>query len=148
MKGLKRFSLTSVLLFTFLTFACSIDIAGINAKNSNSEYNKVTPVSLVSSNSSFYRPTNSNSILTSSYRWRDGYFHYGVDLGYTYNIPTAERKIYASAAGKVIFSGTASSSNYGSGYGNLIVIDHGNGYQSRYGHLSSTKVVLLSRYWK
>lgn len=39
--------------------------------------------------------------------------------------------IYAADSGVVVFSGPASG-----GYGNMIMIDHGNGYQTLYGHLS------------
>ena len=43
--------------------------------------------------------------------------------------------IYASDTGVVVFSG-------GSiwGYGNLIIIDHGNGFQTAYAHLSQINV--------
>ena len=40
--------------------------------------------------------------------------------------------VYAADSGVVVFSGGA----FG-GYGNMIMIDHGNGYQTLYGHLSS-----------
>jgi len=42
--------------------------------------------------------------------------------------------VYATAAGKVSFAG------YSGNYGNLIVIDHGFGLQTRYGHLLGYKV--------
>jgi murein DD-endopeptidase MepM/ murein hydrolase activator NlpD len=40
--------------------------------------------------------------------------------------------VFAADAGVVVFAGWA----YG-GYGNMIMIDHGNGYQTLYAHLSS-----------
>jgi len=40
--------------------------------------------------------------------------------------------VYASDGGVVVFSGWSTG-----GYGNTVVIDHGNGYQTLYGHLSS-----------
>lgn len=40
--------------------------------------------------------------------------------------------VFASDAGVVVFAGWANG-----GYGNMIMIDHGNGYQSLYAHLSS-----------
>ena len=43
--------------------------------------------------------------------------------------------VYASDSGVIVFSGW---SNYGYGY--LVVIDHGNGYQTAYGHLSAINV--------
>ena len=42
--------------------------------------------------------------------------------------------MFATAAGKVTFSG------YSGNYGNLIVIDHGFGLQTRYGHLLASTV--------
>lgn len=59
-------------------------------------------------------------------------FHGGVDItgGGYYGTP-----IYATRGGTVI------AANYGtSGYGNYVVIDHGDGYTSLYGHCSSLKV--------
>lgn len=43
--------------------------------------------------------------------------------------------IWASDAGTVVYAGWNSS-----GYGNLIVLDHGNGWESRYAHLSQINV--------
>lgn len=43
--------------------------------------------------------------------------------------------IYAADSGVVVFSGSALG-----GYGNMIMIDHGNGYQTLYAHLSSVGV--------
>lgn len=43
--------------------------------------------------------------------------------------------IYATDSGLVVYSGTV-----GGGYGIMVMIDHGNGYQSLYAHLSSTNV--------
>lgn len=51
--------------------------------------------------------------------------HGGVDLHAKYGDP-----VYAAANGKVVFTGVSG------GYGNLIVVAHGNGYQTYYGHLS------------
>jgi LysM repeat protein len=51
--------------------------------------------------------------------------HGGVDLHAKYGDP-----VYAAANGKVVFTGVSG------GYGNLIVVAHGNGLQTYYGHLS------------
>jgi LysM repeat protein len=51
--------------------------------------------------------------------------HGGVDLHAKYGDP-----VYAAANGRVAFTGVSG------GYGNLIVVAHGNGYQTYYGHLS------------
>ncbi len=73
-------------------------------------------------NSSFIWPLN-NIDISSTFGYRNGDLHAGIDL-------RAHRgtEIYASAAGKVVFSGRRS------GYGQMIVIDHGNGIETVYGH--------------
>ncbi len=71
-------------------------------------------------------------ILTSPYGYRvhpirGGYiFHSGIDIAAAYGTP-----IRAAASGIVIMSGW-----YG-GYGNAVVIDHGNGYSTLYGHCAA-----------
>lgn len=51
--------------------------------------------------------------------------HQGIDIGASYGTP-----IKATADGKVKYAGS-----YG-GYGNLVIIDHGNGIETYYGHCS------------
>ena len=55
-----------------------------------------------------------------------GRTHKGIDL-YTQK----EREVFAAGTGKVIFVGRQS------GYGRLIIIDHGSKVETRYAHLSS-----------
>lgn len=75
--------------------------------------------------------------LTSRYGYRPipiagaSPFHKGIDIGASYGTP-----IYASDGGTVEYSG------WQSGYGYLVIIDHGNGYKTYYGHNSS---LLVSR---
>jgi murein DD-endopeptidase MepM/ murein hydrolase activator NlpD len=57
------------------------------------------------------------------FRIRD--FHSGLDIANVLYTP-----IYTTADGKVVFSG------WQSGYGNVIVIDHGHNYRTVYGHLA------------
>jgi septal ring factor EnvC (AmiA/AmiB activator) len=64
--------------------------------------------------------------VTSEYGPRWGTIHRGIDLGASTGTP-----IGASAAGRVIFAG------WQGGYGNLVVIDHGNGVATAYAHMSS-----------
>ncbi|HZW76851.1 MAG TPA: M23 family metallopeptidase [Flavobacteriaceae bacterium] len=52
-------------------------------------------------------------------------FHYGMDFSAPRGTP-----IYATGEGKVVRA-----DNKASGYGNHVIIDHGYGYQSLYGHL-------------
>jgi murein DD-endopeptidase MepM/ murein hydrolase activator NlpD len=51
--------------------------------------------------------------------------HTGLDIRGAFGQP-----IYAAAAGRVVRVGPWS------GYGNVVVIDHGHGIETRYGHLS------------
>ena len=67
-------------------------------------------------------------------RTLSGYDYSGIHRGI--DIAGAEgNAVYAVDSGVVVFSGW---SEYG--YGNLIVIDHGTGWQSAYGHLSAAAV--------
>lgn len=84
----------------------------------------------VSSSARFMHPLNGRGTISSTYGSRWGTFHYGLDFAAPAGTP-----IYASAGGKVIYSGY----NNG-GYGKLIIIDHGNGYQTYYAHCSSLYV--------
>lgn len=58
--------------------------------------------------------------------------HNGVDLASNYGA-----KIYAAADGQVLIS---KNSGWNGGYGSYVVIKHGNGTQTLYGHLSGTAV--------
>jgi murein DD-endopeptidase MepM/ murein hydrolase activator NlpD len=60
--------------------------------------------------------------------------HNGIDIAAPVGTP-----VYASAAGEVIVS---QSSGWNGGYGNYIVVKHGNGTQTLYAHLSSTSVAV------
>jgi len=61
-----------------------------------------------------------------------GAFHEGVDIADDYGTP-----IVATAAGVVTFAGYTDG-----GYGNLVEIDHGNGFVTRYGHNSAVLVTV------
>jgi LysM repeat protein len=58
--------------------------------------------------------------------------HNGIDIG----VPVGT-SVVAAASGNVI---VAKSSGYNGGYGEMVVIDHGNGIQTVYGHLSAVHV--------
>jgi murein DD-endopeptidase MepM/ murein hydrolase activator NlpD len=67
--------------------------------------------------------------ITSPYGPRWGGYHTGIDI----NCETGDR-IVASKAGKVI------ASEWGGGYGRMIIIDHGNGVSTLYAHNSALYV--------
>jgi len=66
--------------------------------------------------------------ITSRYGLRSRDNHKGIDIGASYG-----SSIYAAAAGTV----TTSAYGYNGGYGNYVIISHGNGVQTLYGHCSS-----------
>lgn len=76
---------------------------------------------------SLMRPV--SGVLTSRYGYRWGRTHTGIDIG----VPTGT-PVKASASGKVTFAGWKGS------LGNLVVISHGNGIQTYYGHNSRLTV--------
>ncbi|GAW93103.1 peptidase M23 [Calderihabitans maritimus] len=69
--------------------------------------------------------------VSSGFGWRRNpitgrrQFHAGVDIAASYG-----NGVYAYAEGKVVYAGWAG------GYGKVIFIDHGNGLETRYAHLS------------
>ena len=64
--------------------------------------------------------------ITSPFGWRWGRMHEGIDIG----APTGTA-IHAAKAGTIIFAGVQS------GYGNIVIIDHGAGVATAYGHMSA-----------
>lgn len=68
-------------------------------------------------------------IVTSNYGKRNGRMHKGIDLA-----DKSGTEIYASESGEVI------TACYSGNYGNLVIIDHKNGYVSYYAHCSKILV--------
>jgi murein DD-endopeptidase MepM/ murein hydrolase activator NlpD len=107
------------------------EVAGLQASSS-----RVT-AQLQSSGSSSYDSTPSSSGLiwpvngpvVSGFGMRWGRMHEGIDIAVGYGTP-----IHAAASGTVVFSG------WMSGYGNFVIIDHGGGMATAYGHQSSIAV--------
>ena len=77
-----------------------------------------------SSSSGFIWPV--SGVVTSGFGWRWGRMHEGIDIAAPSGTP-----IRAAAAGRIIFAGVMS------GYGNITIIDHGNGLATAYAHQSS-----------
>lgn len=74
----------------------------------------------------FSWPTSSHALSGNDY-WSG---HLGIDIA-----GSNGDGVFASDAGVVVFAGWSNG-----GYGNMVMIDHGNGYQSLYAHLSSVNV--------
>lgn len=82
-----------------------------------------------------------NARVSSNYGYRTmggrGEFHPGIDLAAPYGTP-----IYATGTGTVTYAG------WKNGYGNFVVIEHANGYVTRYGHASRILVSVGDRVTK
>ena len=90
----------------------------------------VPPPPPPSSGSRFIWPFPLN-LVTSEYGPRWGRLHAGIDFGRgAANV--AGTAVIAASAGKVII---ANKTNSHGGYGNAVVLDHGNGLHTLYGHL-------------
>jgi murein DD-endopeptidase MepM/ murein hydrolase activator NlpD len=76
----------------------------------------------------FIFPTTEHWLSGTDYRPDVG--HYGVDFA-----GSLGNAVYAVDAGVIVYAGWNDW-----GYGNLIIVDHGNGWQSLYGHLSQINV--------
>jgi murein DD-endopeptidase MepM/ murein hydrolase activator NlpD len=70
-----------------------------------------------------------HGVITSGFGWRWGRMHEGVDLAVSNGTP-----VVAAKAGVVIVAG------WMGGYGNLVVVDHGGGISTAYGHNTSVTV--------
>lgn len=91
---------------------------------------KTPPSAVVASRGSgaFIWPTRGSVSSRFGRRW--GRHHEGIDIANSKGTP-----IYAADSGTVTFAGYNSG-----GYGNLVKISHGNGIETRYGHMSSIVV--------
>jgi murein DD-endopeptidase MepM/ murein hydrolase activator NlpD len=84
----------------------------------------------------FSKPT-SRGTITSSFGWRWGRRHEGVDIGMPVGTP-----VKAADGGKVTFAG------WKSGYGKIVIIDHGGNMETRYAHNSELLVKKGDRVYK
>ena len=85
-----------------------------------------------SATGSFRMPTSGR--LTSTFGQRWGRFHAGIDLAGPVGTP-----IYAADGGTVVEAG------WHGGYGYLVRINHGNGFETYYAHLSKVYVSVVKR---
>ncbi len=87
---------------------------------------QITPnAGTVVASGQFVWPT--QGTITQRFSW----YHPGIDIA-----NNALPLVVAADSGRVISAGWD-----GTGYGNMIMIDHGNGFKTRYGHLSQIMVV-------
>ena len=78
---------------------------------------------------SFIWPSDASTLITSPFGPRWGTMHRGIDIG-----AHMGTNVLAAASGYVAFSG------WSGGYGNYILIRHGNGYYTAYAHMSVNSV--------
>lgn len=96
-------------------------------------------------NGQFLWPVPGYTYISSGYGYRWGKLHKGIDIA---GGSIAGKPIVAAASGKVIVASATCTHNYpkwsscgcGSGYGNYVMIDHGNGYVTLYGHCKTLNV--------
>lgn len=102
-------------------------VKGDGASSSESSSSGASESSYASG--SFIWPLPYTHNITSDFGTRWGRLHGGLDIsaGGVYG-----QEIVAADSGTVILAG-----NQGDGYGNYVIIDHGNGYKTLYGHMSS-----------
>ncbi len=87
---------------------------------------QITPdAGTVVASGQFVWPT--QGTITQRFAW----YHPGLDIA-----NPSGPGVVAADSGKVIYAGWDST-----GYGNMVLIDHGNGYKTRYGHMSQIFVV-------
>ncbi|SKA73572.1 Murein DD-endopeptidase MepM and murein hydrolase activator NlpD, contain LysM domain [Clostridium sp. USBA 49] len=106
--------------------------SNVSKKTVNRGGSGLSSVSLGSSstnNSSFKGSLPVSGSISSKFGERWGKFHKGIDIA-----ASTGTNVYAFADGKVIFSGLQNS------YGNLLIIDHGNGFKTYYAHNSKLLV--------
>jgi murein DD-endopeptidase MepM/ murein hydrolase activator NlpD len=70
-----------------------------------------------------------HGVVTSIFGWRWGRMHEGIDIAVASGTP-----VVSAAGGMVIVAG------WMGGYGNLVVVDHGNGIATAYGHNTNVAV--------
>ncbi len=89
------------------------------------------PFSGANGTGSFVWPANNHYLSGWNYHDAGNPSHQGIDIAAGLGAP-----LYAADSGVIVFAGVSTV-----GYGNLIIIDHGNGFQTAYGHLSQINVV-------
>lgn len=122
------------------------EIAERERKKTQESNNNGGSSNIVNSNGQFDWPLKGygKERITATFpKYSDGTRHDGVDIGVPIGTP-----VYAAAAGEVVTSKYYLTGNYDgsykNGYGNYVMIDHGD-YYTLYGHLQYKKVVSVGQ---
>lgn len=75
--------------------------------------------------------------VTSRMKYRWDRWHKGIDIGTNAEIG---KRVVAAASGTVVYSAYQSGSSSSAGYGNYLIIYHGNGFCTLYAHMDSKAV--------
>ena len=105
-----------------------IEVVEETSENDVVEYIEEEEVEEVEEEFNFTNPLRSGT-LTSRYGTRWGRLHAGIDIA-----NSTGTAIYAAQSGDITFAG------WSGNYGNLIIIQHSNGYETYYAHCSSILV--------
>ena len=90
----------------------------------------------MASDQGFLWPAPSCHYISSPYGWRSTGWHSGVDIC-TGNGTAMGTPVIAARSGTVEIV-----SHSGSGYGNMVVINHGDGYKTRYAHMMNNSITV------
>ncbi len=115
--------------------------------NTNDDNNNNSGNQGSSSSSGLIWPAPSAHTITTGFEYRWGAFHNGYDLSGSNVRGTS---IVAAASGTVAYVSSGFGDGYygcrdGGGFGNYVIIDHGNGLSTLYGHMQSVSVSVGQR---
>jgi murein DD-endopeptidase MepM/ murein hydrolase activator NlpD len=108
----------------------AVPVTGLAADSVRQKARPLPVLQTVSTGAAWVNP-NPTARVTSCFGRRWGRQHEGVDMAAPDGTP-----IVAAGAGVVVRAGVAE------GYGNAVLIDHGNGFLTHYGHLSAITVTV------
>lgn len=104
-----------------------VTTARVNAQRPGEAFTKAASMTAVRIARGFLWPARGQ--LTSRFGWRRWRHHDGIDIAAPYGSP-----VYAARPGRVIFAG------WYYAYGRAVIVDHGGGVQTLYGHASKLLV--------
>ncbi len=99
----------------------------VSAQRAGGAFTKAASTTAVRIARGFLWPA--RGILTSPFGWRRWRHHDGIDIAAPYGAP-----VYAARPGRVVFAG------WYYAYGRAVIVDHGDGVQTIYGHASKLLV--------